>query len=117
MTRWHRQDQNHALRVPAFEEQRVHQTDLGPAQTMEASSEGASDALSAAVQLPSYLCDNMLNVQHEPRIHRSATWPQRPNVADDVCALAQLKLRLGGAGKAPDWYQNGIRQKRPALNY
>jgi hypothetical protein len=48
-----------------------------------------------AVQLPSYLCDNMLKVQPEPRIHRSAAWPQRPNVADGLCALAQLKLRLG----------------------
>lgn len=79
--------------------------------------ENAGHPIQAAIQLPSYLCDNMLNVQHEPRLHRSATWPQRPNVADDVCALAQLKLRLGGAGKAPDWYQIGIRQKRPALTH
>ena len=77
---------------------------------------GTGDALSTTVQLPSYLCDNMLNVQHEPRIHRSAAWPQCPKVADDVCALAQLKLRLGGAGKAPDWYQIGIRQKKTSSN-
>jgi hypothetical protein len=37
----------------------------------------------------------MLKVQPEPRIHRSAAWPQRPNVAYGLCALAQLKLRLG----------------------
>ena len=111
-----RPGKDHSPGVPAVEEQRVHQTDLRSAQPVGAGTPGTGDALSTTVQLPSYLCDNMLNVQHEPRIHRSAAWPQCPKVADDVCALAQLKLRLGGAGKAPDWYQIGIRQKKTSSN-
>lgn len=64
----------------------------------EAGAREAEDPLSPAVQLPSYLCDNMRNVWHESRLYCPTAWTQRPDAALDLCPLVELKRRLGRDG-------------------
>lgn len=113
---WEWLNQSVSVRFPALKDESVHPSDLRPSQTVGTNPEEAGDTLSAAVQLPSHLCDNMHNVWHESRLYCSTAWTQRPNAAVDLCALAELQRRLGRDGKTPECPRNGPSIKCAARN-
>ncbi|MCY1188794.1 hypothetical protein D9M73_299550 [compost metagenome] len=75
---------------------------------MAADPEGPGYPVPQAIQLPAHLCDNVLNVRNEPRLHRATTGQYSPDAALHVRPLDQLRLRLERNREAGDRYQIGI---------
>ena len=77
--KWKGTGHRNAARVPAAGERRARSADLEPASPVATGAEGLGNSLPAAIQLPSYLCDNARNVRPQPRIYRPTARAQRAN--------------------------------------